>query len=229
MSYETASDVDFSVYDDLPKILTKKDIVEVDWRMFPRGAEKRLKARLESWGIEFGPKDGIWLAGGTLIRLMNNERLLDGDLDFLFKSRETQKEFVSDLMSGRPDISVSRQVGHLTELELIVTGLEADGLSEVEYDKLQVLTWQYPQSPRDIFDKMDFRLCHWAYDGEKVYASARALMDTRKKIVHPHRILFAKDSLRRAGDYVARGYSVHENLLYASVERLDTSYEKIVL
>lgn len=227
MSYETSTDIDFKVYDDLPAKLPKSDVIEVSWRDFPRGAERRLKARLAKWGISLSPEDGVWLAGGTLIRLMNGED--GGDLDFLFKSSKIRKDFCQKLIDGPGMVTRDREAGHLDDFSLLLAVPFDDSIlhEAEEVDKLQALKWQYPKTAHDIFDKMDLRLCHWAYDGEKIYTVTGNVADTRQELLKPHRVLFAKDTLRRTANYVSRGYLATAELLHDINKVFDEKYEKL--
>jgi len=66
----------------------------------------------------------------------------------------------------------------------------------------------YSSTIRECFDKFDYYLCQFAYDGEAVLTTIEALLAVERKHLSVNKFLrgFEVDSLRRAFKYAAKGF-----------------------
>jgi len=109
---------------------------------------------------------GPWLAGGSLLRLVNNEPISRGDLDFYFPHSYSSREFVNKL--ANETIRSRRAYNNTTK----------SGLN------IQLIT-EYYGSIEEVFKEFDFSICQFATDGYYIYASEQTWNDAENRTLRP--------------------------------------------
>lgn len=135
---------------------------------------------------------GVFLAGGSLRRVISGITTKDSDFDFFFKSETDCIEFDKKLIESGFVIKYKNDKN---------TTYERDGI------KVQSIYFQYFDSPQAVIDSFDFTICQLAYDGEYLYAGEYTLWDIARKRLVVNKISFATSTVRRLIKYAKQGFT----------------------
>lgn len=131
--------------------------------------------------------NGPWLAGGALLRLMTNEKLSEGDLDFYFPNSDRRRRFITYIHA---------------EAHATWKGMKY----KTKPIEINTISMDYFKSIKDIFDTYDFSICQLATDGYYIYCSQQTLDDIENRVIRPDK----EFTIERYLKYFYRGYNGHE-------------------
>jgi hypothetical protein len=142
--------------------------------------------------VEFNYVPGAFLCGGAVRRWFAGKEKLS-DLDFFFEKADALAQFKS-----------------LNAEKLGAPSRNDDAIEVYSVGKMPVqLIKKIGYMPlAGFFDKFDYTLCQFAYDGQTVYSTPEAVTSVLRRHLAVHRIQAGceLDSLRRAFKYAQKGY-----------------------
>lgn len=172
---------------------------------------KRLQRKLSYSPIKLG--NGVWLAGGALRRAVLNQHQ-EADLDYFFSDEHkylaarrlliaegfTLKRgaphadlFVKDCYLGNAQKRIYRDAPEHLEIQLVHGGYFTDAIR--------------------LIDDFDFTVCMFAYDGNRIYFSDKALEHTIAMELHHYRLRSSHGVMRRALKYAADGFKMTDQAI----------------
>lgn len=145
-------------------------------------------AKLPKLRMEGGP----WLAGGSLLRLVKNEKISKGDLDFFFINSNRRRMARDAIIDGKEMLGYS---SHKAEIVNSALGVPIQ------------LVKSYHPTLEDCLNSFDFTICQLGTDGYYLYATEQGWEDIHNNVLRetdnyndkPH------DELRVV-KYMIRGY-----------------------
>lgn len=137
-------------------------------------------------------KDGPWLAGGLLRRLLMNQDL-DSDVDIFCKNAEQYDMLVKNI-----GLKPIKENEHNSTYLLPI--------NKEKSIELQIIKIGPYESPVSLIDSFDFTLCQLAYDGEMLYLGEFTLFDLMRKRIVINKITSHVASLRRLIKYTHQGF-----------------------
>lgn len=168
--------------------------------------------------IETGP----WLAGGAVRKLLMNEPVLDGDLDFFFKTMGQLRLFQERYVRVHKEGGWTRQNNSYT------------------CGKTSAIFRQFYPSIESLFGSFDLTVCQFITDGVTVGYTAAAMKDAiERNLVDAGN--FTAPTIQRILKYFLKGfvpeegflsemlYEVFRHNLFFGIDKLDTDYYEQVL
>lgn len=151
-------------------------------------------------------KDGPWLAGGAVRRLVQGQSSLDSDLDFFFNG-ETQFQDFATFLVGK-GFKLKRETEHHQHYTGKITTHRPDE-SEAEFEQeinIQLVRFKYYDTAADVIDSFDFTICQFAYDGTTLTMGDLSLWDLARKRLVLHKLTYPVSTMRRLLKYQKQGY-----------------------
>ena len=99
-------------------------------------------------------KHKVFIAGGTITSLFNNQEI--NDIDLYFRSEESVMKFISDIWEDQ--IWIASHTKKATQFTYPIGNKSIN---------IQAIHFKYFGTPEDIFDTFDFTVCMGAFDFEK--------------------------------------------------------------
>lgn len=187
-----------------------------------------------SWILASGiiNKD-VWLAGGALRTIIDqNETIVDYDLFF-----KTQYGLVDNWLY-RENFILEETKAHLTGLGFKCTFECPEGKlytyekvvkevwkkNHLEYNKLkvQLICENFYNSPKELLDTFDLTPCLFTTNGEYLWATKQAILDTKYKKVRLHKLTYPVSTMKRIIKYAKKGYQTN----LACAEFVSNLYER---
>lgn len=147
-------------------------------------------------------KEGPWIAGGSIRRLVLNTDPIKADIDFFFKNENQCTVFIEDL----------KNKGFLKKSET----KHAISFEKQVNDKkiiIQAVKINYYESLEDCLESFDFTICQCGFDGENLIFGSFFLWDLGRKKLAVNKITFASASVRRMIKYADQGFTVCEGCI----------------
>jgi len=134
--------------------------------------------------------ENSWVAGGAIRSWFNKEKTRD--IDLFFKDKEAVINFKK-----------------LNKLENIKPTFSSKTTEQFEVNEniIQII-YIFSANVEETFDKFDFTICQFAWDGKIIYTTTEALVSISRNHLGVHKIQkgYETDSLRRAFKYYEKGY-----------------------
>ena len=151
-------------------------------------------------------KDGPWLAGGAVRRLLQGQSSLDSDLDFFFNGETQFQDFAAALVTA--GFTLKRETEHHQHYVGKVTTHRPDE-TEATFEQVinvQLIRFKYYESAAGVIDSFDFTICQFAYDGTTLTMADLALWDLARKRLVLHQLTYPVSTMRRLLKYQKQGY-----------------------
>lgn len=158
-------------------------------------------------------KDGPWLAGGAVRRVVIRQGFEGGDFDVFFKDLVQELEFKEALVDNG-----FKCIASATHASKYVKTIKLRG--ERFELVVQPVSIEYFKDLESVLDSFDYTACQTAYDGELVYFGEFALLDNGKKRLAVHKIKYPVSALRRLLKYTNHGYYACNGCLQAVADSI---------
>lgn len=137
-------------------------------------------------------KDGPWICGGAVRRLIKGEWESKSDYDICVASSTQESSVQSKLVEDGHKVKWSnKNCITLTK----------------EKRTVQIIKTYYKDID-NCLDSFDFTICMFGYDGKDLIYDPLALYDLGRKALVPHKVQFPVSSLRRLLKYHDQGYKI---------------------
>lgn len=163
-------------------------------------------------------KQGPWLGGGCLRRLISGKDPLESDLDFFFASEVQRLTFEAELLGL--DAKEVKRTDHHTEFVVFLPLIK----KEV---RVQCIHFQYYTSAAEVADSFDFTVCQLVYDGDTLTAGNYTLWDLARKRLALHKLTFGLSTVRRLLKYTNQGFTACSGVITAILNEIARHPEKI--
>lgn len=154
-------------------------------------------------------KDGPWLAGGSVRRLIASQPQ-DSDFDFFFKDEAQFEAFCEKIkrLGGKErnasDFNITYHLPACDAKPVDEDTFEGGG-PEL---KVQAIRIDYFENLAAVLQSFDFSICQFGYDGKRLLVGEWSLFDLARKRLVPGKISYGVSSLRRMIKYTRQGFSV---------------------
>lgn len=140
----------------------------------------------------FDIHNGIWIAGGAVLAMLDGRSMIKRDVDMFFankKQASTLHEIIKDQLIVRNTVTTNNALTLSTKFET-----------------LQLITKKYYSSPFEVIDSFDINVCQFITDGEYLAYSDAAYEGWQNKTLQ---YLRPKEhvSLLRIFKYSLQGYT----------------------
>ena len=145
-------------------------------------------------------RNNAFLAGGAILSIVTKKEI--NDLDIYFKSLEDAKNFYEDIQEE------SYYCINETNRSLILV----DKNKHNKRPNINMIIFDWFQTPEEIFNLFDFSICQSAFDGDKFYFSDRYFIDVASRALHYNpNTRYPISSLLRLKKYQEKGYKISRN------------------
>lgn len=145
---------------------------------------------------------GPWLAGGAARRLLLQEPLLDGDLDFFFRDENS--------------IRLRRQLVEALASKRFVSKLATTFTVDTENGEalFQTINRKFYTDLPAVFEDFDFTICQFATDGEYIAGTPEAFRDLKSKTLRfTGNAIKDTTTIRRVLKYINYGFVADTGIL----------------
>lgn len=163
-------------------------------------------------------KEGPWLGGGALRRLVLGQDALESDLDFFFASDMQRLTFEAGLLGL--DTKEIKRTDHHTEFAVFIPSIK-------KTVRIQCIHFLYYNNAAEVVDSFDFTVCQLAYDGTKLTVGDYTLWDLARKRLALHRLTYGLSTVRRLLKYTKQGFSACSGVITAILNDIADHPEKI--
>ncbi len=152
----------------------------------------------------------VWIGGGFLTRYINGE-ILEGDIDLYCDSHKTFMYTLDKLKTNNC-------------IEPICNNANVRRLFYDNYP-IHLIGLMYFDSARSIIESIDYTICQFVYDFDKLYCNDTSLHDLGQKRLIISNIGHGSSSskVKRLLKYVRRGFTIDSNNLSYLLENLSCS------
>lgn len=139
-------------------------------------------------------KNGPWLAGGTLRRLIAGEDFDTNDFDIFFRDAEQRDAFEKQLAEA------GYQEVYRCPQNLLTTYYDKHD------NKVQSIGVNFYNDPELVIDSFDFTVSQLITDGTAVWVGEDTLCDIANRYINLYRLTHPNATMRRVEKYVQHGY-----------------------
>lgn len=157
--------------------------------------ENKLFAYLGEDIIDALIRHEAYVAGGAITSLMTNSEI--NDVDIYFRNKESAVNFIEEIW----DDGNGWVVSHTNK----ATAITHDDIT------IQLIHFDYFESPKEIFDKFDYTVCMGCYDfktKEFILHNDFLKHNSQRLLKYNHKTAFPIISLLRVQKYNNKGYSI---------------------
>lgn len=153
--------------------------------------------------------DGVWIAGGAVRRTFQCKKL-ESDFDFFFRDQEAMERFEGELieLGGKLLSQNDKNKKYILPCDVVEGSADPDAAFYLPEMEIQLINFQFFESPEAVIDSFDFTICQFAFDGEHFYIGEFSLWDLARAKLVVHKITYGVASVRRMMKYANQGFTV---------------------
>jgi len=157
---------------------------------------------------KIGDGKGVWLAGGSVRRTFEGQKL-DSDFDFFFRDEKSMDDFIKKLEGRGANLLKENDKNKMFILPSEVEEHEIEGFDGkyIPELKIQCINFEFFPDIQAVIDSFDFTICMFAFDGTDFFIGDFSLWDLSKKRLVINKISYAVSSMRRLIKYTNQGFT----------------------
>ena len=140
-------------------------------------------------------KEGPWIAGGCIRRLVSNEKPFESDIDFFFANEEQLVSFRNSLLGLKAEVTKESEFN--IEYKLCLDN---------KIYKIQAIKIKFYSNIEEVLNSFDFTICQFAFDGSTLYCGEYSLWDLSRKRLVINKVTYGVSTVRRLLKYTKQGY-----------------------
>jgi hypothetical protein len=163
------------------------------------------------FGLKFDLKEGPWIAGGSVLKMITNQPLDSSDIDVFFPNESSFSDFYKIL--DNKSVNITQQEfdkEHNSYYGGRVKSAFKTGNAvsfEAAFCKIQLVRYRYYNNPLAVLGDFDLSICQFATDGIDIIFPTQSLEDVRNKQFNILNLRRDSSFIKRYFKYMLRGYS----------------------
>jgi hypothetical protein len=160
----------------------------------------------------FKDSPGLYLAGGALRSVLNNEKI--NDFDFFFSSKGVRDQFLKFLISEKAETTFK-----CPEDKLICTKLNEQ--------KNQLISTEYYEDQESVIRFFDFNVAMFCLEGTTLLTYSSSMEDLINKELTLNTLTYPSATIKRIAKYISYGYFVKKEFYNDIVNRISNHHPDI--
>ncbi len=150
---------------------------------------------------------GPWVAGGSILAMLDKRGLTGRDVDFFFSSKDQMDQFEA-MIKEQVQVKTSVTTDNATTLE-------------TRGETLQFIFRRFFTSPFKVLESFDFSVCKFASDGEYIAYTEQSYTDWRDKVLRNESTIKEPNTADRFIKYSNLGYTTETQTLKQLLDWID--------
>lgn len=155
---------------------------------------------------------GIYLAGGALRAVLNNEKITD--FDFFFQSKELRNRFLKFLEDEKAVITFKCPEDKLFSLK-------------INDQKVQLISPEYYGDQEAVIKFFDFNVSRFCLEGTTLLTYSSSMEDLINKELTLNTLTYPSSTIRRIAKYIGYGYRAKKEFYNDIVNRISNHHPDI--
>lgn len=155
---------------------------------------------------------GIYLAGGALRSVLNNEKI--NDFDFFFSSKELKEQFLKFLEGEKAEVTFRCPENRLVSLK-------------INDQKVQLISNEYYKDQAAVIKYFDFNVARFCLEGTTLLTYSFAMEDLINKELTLNTLTYPSATIKRIAKYISYGYFAKKDFYNDIVNRIITRHPDI--
>ncbi len=155
---------------------------------------------------------GIYLAGGALRAVLNNENI--NDFDFFFQSKELRNQFLKFLEGEKAVITFRCPADKLCCLKI----------NDI---KVQLISNEYYTDKESVIKFFDFNVSRFCLEGTTLLTYSSAMADLINKELTLNALTYPSSTIKRIAKYISYGYFAKKEFYNDIVSRISNHHPDI--